>query len=59
MNQSKKNYLFIIKIYLNTLKNYPSELFLLDVDMNDSNFTQGEMVQGYFGLVHFEGLIMN
>lgn len=34
-------------------------MFLLDVDMNDSNFTQGEMVQGCSGLVHFEGLIVN
>jgi len=34
-------------------------LFLLDVEMNDSNFTQGEIVQGYSGLVHFEGLIVN
>lgn len=34
-------------------------MFLLDVDMNDSNFTQGEMVQGYSDLVHFGGLIVN
>ncbi len=44
---------------MNKFLNYPSGLFLLDVDMTDSNFTQGEMVQAYDALVHFEGLIVN
>jgi hypothetical protein len=32
---------------------YLSELLLLDMNMNDSNFIQGEIVQRYGCLFHF------
>jgi hypothetical protein len=46
--------LFMIKINIWIIQKIDlSELLSLNMDMNDSSFTQGEMALRYGGLVHF------
>jgi hypothetical protein len=42
-----------------TLEIYHNELFSWEVDMNDSSFTHGELLQRYDDQVHFYDLIVN